>query len=456
MPRALALIAAIALGGCAVAGETDSATARSAPAARTAGANAQLSLITEPAAGIASLLAAIRGAHRSVELVMYEDEDAQVDSALASAHARGVKVQVLLNGGYYGGGSSDNEPAYRYLKTHGVAVRWTPRYFALTHQKSLVVDGRAYILTFNLTPQYYSSDRDFGVIDRDAADVSAIERIFAADWARTRITAPNGHDLIWSPGSQHALTALIDSAGGYVDVYNEEMDSAPVEQALEGAARRGVQVRVVMTYDSEWRDAFDALTSAGVRVRTYASDASLYVHAKMILTPHRAFIGSENFSYTSLESNRELGISLTTPALLGSLRATFDRDYSRAQAFRASASLAPGARIAGPVRARSSVGERSLHTREVAGSSPAVPIAPRLARSRGFCVLGGCPAETTGMPKARASRRRCPPRKSSRREMTGGATPRRASTSPRSPTICPREWCSACLRASTRPSGLIP
>jgi cardiolipin synthase A/B len=323
--RALAL--AIALGGTiALAGSTAQASRHTDP-------GVQLALITEPQAGIVPLLGAIRGAHRSVELVMYEDEDAKVDSALASAHARGVKVQVLLNGGYYGGGSSENEPAYRYLKAHGVAVRWTPTYFALTHQKSLVVDGRAYILTFNLTPQYYASDRDFGVVDSNAADVSAIERTFAADWSRERVTAPDGRDLIWSPGSQQALTALIDSARGYVDVYNEEMDSAPVEQALEGAARRGVNVRVVMTYDSDWRKAFDALTSAGVHVRTYASDAPLYIHAKMILTPQRAFIGSENFSYTSLESNRELGIAFTTAPLLHSLSSTFNGDYSHAQPF---------------------------------------------------------------------------------------------------------------------------
>jgi cardiolipin synthase len=309
--------------------------ARRASAARAD--TGQLALITEPPAGIAPLLDAIRGARRSVEVVMYEDEDAQIDAALASAHARGVKVQVLLNGGYYGEGSSENEPAYRYLRAHGVAARWTAPYFALTHQKSLVVDGRAYILTFNLTPLYYSADRDFGIVDRDTADVSAIERTFAADWARRRIAAPAGRDLIWSPGSQQALIALIGSARGYVDVYNEEMDSAPVEQALADAARRGVDVRVTMTYDSAWRDAFEALTSAGVRVRTYASNAPLYIHAKMILTPHRAFIGSENFSSTSLESNRELGITFTTPGLLASLHATFDRDFAQAQPFQAAA-----------------------------------------------------------------------------------------------------------------------
>jgi phosphatidylserine/phosphatidylglycerophosphate/cardiolipin synthase-like enzyme len=244
---------------------------------------------------------------------------------------------VLLNGGYYGEGSPDNEPAYKYLQAHRVDVRWTPSYFALTHQKSLVVDRRAYILTFNFTPQYYSTSRDFGVVDSDPVDVEAIERTFAADYARRRITAPAGDDLVWSPDSEQAQVALIGAAHGQLDIYNEEMDSTPVEQALEAAARRGVDVRVTMTYDSEWKAAFGVLGAAGVHVRTYAADVPLYIHAKMILTPTRAFLGSENFSYTSLERNRELGITFTARNLIRSLSATFNRDYSRARAFDAAA-----------------------------------------------------------------------------------------------------------------------
>jgi phosphatidylserine/phosphatidylglycerophosphate/cardiolipin synthase-like enzyme len=331
--RALTLSAALtlatALGGCGITSSSPTATIRnladSGPSISSA-----LSLIIEPQAGIAPVLRAIRGARRLVELVMYEDEDGQVDAALAAARARGVNVRVLLNGGYT---LADNRPAYRYLETHRVAVRWTPSYFALTHQKSLVVDGRAYILTFNLTPRYYASDRDFGVVDINTVDVAAIERTFAADWTRTKIAAPAGRDLIWSPGSQQALISLIESARGSLDIYNEEMDSGPIEGALESASRRGVDVRVVMTYDSDWRDAFERLTAAGVHVRTFASDAPLYIHAKMILTPRRAFIGSENFSYTSLQLNRELGIMFTTPTLIRSLSATFDRDYAQASPY---------------------------------------------------------------------------------------------------------------------------
>jgi len=263
-------------------------------------------------------------------MVMYEDSDSQVNDALAAAEHRGVSVRVLLNGGYYGHGFPQNQAAYSYLKGQGVPVRWTPSYFALTHQKTLVVDGRAYILTFNLTPEYYASSRDFGVVDTNAADDAAIEHAFDADWAGHRIIPPAGAQLVWSPGSGPALVNLIDSASGWVDVYNEEMDAPAIQSALAAAARRGVSVRVTMTANSEWDSAFAQLTRAGVHVRTYAADASLYIHAKMILTPDRVFLGSENFSETSLNDNRELGLITTDAPVRASLGATFASDYTNA------------------------------------------------------------------------------------------------------------------------------
>ena len=210
---ALAALAALSLAGCAAQSTTTapspsagSATTAPSPSARSATtgvravakrtrrsshrpsgatriAAGRLALITEPQAGVAPILSALRGARHEVEMVMYEDEDSQVNAALAADEHRGVKVRVLLNGGYYGEGSAQNQAAYSYLRARSVPVRWTPSYFALTHQKTLLVDGRAYILTFNLTPQYYASSRDFGVIDTIAADDAAVQQTFNADWS---------------------------------------------------------------------------------------------------------------------------------------------------------------------------------------------------------------------------------------------------------------------------------
>ncbi|MFZ0381961.1 MAG: phospholipase D-like domain-containing protein, partial [Solirubrobacteraceae bacterium] len=113
-----------------------------------------------------------------------------------------------------------------------------------------------------------------------------------------------------------------------MDVYNEEMDETDIERALEVDARRGVNVEITMTADSSWDQAFSELVAAGVHVRTYAADAALYIHAKMILTSTSAFLGSEDFSDESLFDNRELGIVLSAPRIIASLRHTFDADYA--------------------------------------------------------------------------------------------------------------------------------
>jgi cardiolipin synthase A/B len=210
--------------------------------------------------------------------------------------------------------------------------------FALTHQKTMVVDARtALIMTFNLTPQYYRTGRDFGVIDQDPQDVAAVESVFNADWQGTKIVAPTGNALVWSPGSEATMLSLINGARKTLKVYNEEMADKKITDALAAAAKRGVDVQVDMTDDSRAHDAFTQLAQAGVSVRTYARKASLYIHAKVIIVDDaRAFVGSENFSTTSLSRNRELGLLVSDPGVISALEQTYTLDWTGAAPFVAS------------------------------------------------------------------------------------------------------------------------
>ena len=275
-----------------------------------------------------------------------------MEAALAADERRGVAVRVLLSAGYGGASSTVNGSAYDFLRAHGVAVRWSPSYFSLTHEKSLVVDGdRALIMTFNLTSKYYATGRDFGIVDGGARDVAAIERTFDDDWEGGGVNDPErallggnngdtGDDLVWSPGSEPALIALIDGAQKSLSLYNEEMADMDVTKTLIDAARRGVAVYVVMTGADEWKWDFAELATAGVHVRTYSDDAGapLYIHAKMIVadagsTSARAFVGSENFSAASLDENRELGIMISDSVIINSLIKTFAVDWHGATPF---------------------------------------------------------------------------------------------------------------------------
>jgi phosphatidylserine/phosphatidylglycerophosphate/cardiolipin synthase-like enzyme len=271
-------------------------------------------------------------ARQSLDMTMYELSDTTAEQILITDHRRGVRVRVLLDHDYSGG--SLNQAAYSTLSSAGVPVAWAND-TEIFHQKTITVDGaESAIMTGNLTPQYYATTRDFVVMDSQADDVAAIEAAFATDWTGAAPAAgPPGVDLVWSPGSEPRLAALIDSATRSVVVENEEMNSTAIEDALESDTRRGIDVTVVMTADTEWDSAFSQLVSDGVHVVLYPDTPSaLYIHAKVIdVDRATAFVGSENFSTASLDYNRELGLITSSASVLGPLNSALSGDISNGQ-----------------------------------------------------------------------------------------------------------------------------
>ena len=62
----------------------------------------------------------------------------------------------------------------------------------------------------------------------------------------------------------------------------------------------------------EYDSAYAKLARAGVRISYYSSSTGFYIHGKVIEADYgtaraKIFIGSENFSDTSFNDNRELG-----------------------------------------------------------------------------------------------------------------------------------------------------
>lgn len=292
------------------------------------------SLVTEPNDGMQPIYALMSSARHELDMTMYELADPQAVAILEADAARRVVVRVLLDRDY--SGASVNAAAYRALGSHGVQVRWAPA-GTIFHQKTITVDDHtSAIMSLNLTSEYYSSTRDFAVITTSHSDVAAIEQAFGADWTNSGApqTGPAGTNLVWSPGAEAPILAMIETAQQSLLVENEEMSDADVTTALEAAARRGVKVEVVMTYSSDWASEFHDLVAAGVKVSTYASDASLYIHAKVIVAGGtKAFVGSQNFSVSSLDYNRELGIITTDPNLVQPIARTVSADFAGATPF---------------------------------------------------------------------------------------------------------------------------
>jgi phosphatidylserine/phosphatidylglycerophosphate/cardiolipin synthase-like enzyme len=297
------------------------------PLAAQAAPKPALTLITEPDQGYAPIYKLLAAPRHSLDLTMYELVDSKAEQILAADAKRGIRVRVLLDKEF--SGARENQDAFSYLSSHKIQVRWASTQVEITHQKSFVIDGKeAVVMTGNLTSEYYSTTRDFAVVDLQAKDVAAIETTFGLDWSNKQGSAPAGADLLWSPGSQAPLVGLIGSAKHSLLVENEELKAPEIVAALLADAKRGVKVTLIMTRQSDWYDNFSALAKAGVDVSTYSdSSKALYIHAKVIVVDgQRVFLGSENFSVGSMQYNRELGLVTSTPTIVSALAQVLDKD----------------------------------------------------------------------------------------------------------------------------------
>lgn len=298
-----------------------------------------VSVIVEPDDHMQKINDAITNAKSSIDLVMYNLDDAHIENLLCDAVRRNVSVRVLLNekAAFQQSITPAQKASSDYLKSCGASVMFSPTYFTYTHQKTLVIDKSiAIVMTMNFQSKYYATSRDFGIVTSNPNDVSAIESVFESDWNHLKTKPSNGNDLLWSPGAETAMILLIRNAKKTLDVYNEEMYDDKITDELISAAKRGVNVRVTMTYASGEKKPFNKLVQGGVHVKTYSSSSKqLYIHAKMILAD-RAFavIGSQNFSFNSLEKNRELGMFVTDPETIGILQTTFANDYNNARVYK--------------------------------------------------------------------------------------------------------------------------
>lgn len=285
-----------------------------------------------PEQGFTPVYNFVNSATKTLDMTMYELVDTTTTQALAALAKKGVTVRVILDQNLE---FDNNENAFNYLNANGCHAVWANTKYHATHQKTITIDGTtSMILTANLTSRYYSDTRDFAITDADANDVAEIETVFNADYNSATVTPTPADSLIWSPNeSTTALTNLINSAQHTLLVESEEMSDSTIVTALSNRAKAGVAVKVIMTNtDDDYETEFETLTRAGVKVYTYASDASLYIHAKVMVIDYgfaseNAFIGSENFSVDSLTSNRELGQTTQNAAVLAGLNTTLTSDY---------------------------------------------------------------------------------------------------------------------------------
>jgi cardiolipin synthase len=223
------------------------------------------------------------------------------------------------------------------------------------HRKMMVIDGRVAYVGGTGIEDHFEDGRFTDVMCRVTGPVvSQIQLAFLTSWVKDGGPKPPDligifHDDVAAvpddpvdgldvtlmmnvPGTGHhpirdAIFASLDEAREVIDIVNPYIATPAVIRRFEAAARRGVQVRVVIPAEprppfpiAAFRSWFPRLFDAGVEILEHPGMA----HAKVYRLDNRLLVGSCNLDHQSLYRNDELDLRFEGAAVPGLAEPFFD------------------------------------------------------------------------------------------------------------------------------------
>jgi cardiolipin synthase len=289
-----------------------------------------ISLIIQPGDSFFPIVDAIDTATHAIKMTIFRMNDPIVRDAMNYAVARGVKVQALVAPASKGW-TKRNKKLSDELSKMGVEVR-VPRSrkekIKRYHYKMMMIDDlQSLVLTFNPTQKNLHYARDFGVLIKDKAITTELNRLFDADW-HGESYRPNDLPLVISPyNSRKKLADFLNSAERTIRILDAKVEDQEILGLLLRKASLGCDVKIISRnthYD-------DVVPNFHVKKL-----ARYKLHAKCIVVDSKQFfVGSQNLREVSLDRRREVGVIIEDGAVSRRIERVFDEDWDNATEMRA-------------------------------------------------------------------------------------------------------------------------
>lgn len=324
-----------------------------------------------------AMLAAIRGAEKSITLESYIWSSGEVSSqfveALAERARAGVKVHIIAD--MLGSLKLKKADVDRMTEAGAKFARYNPpivfnlslpfKLFRMnhrTHRKLLVVDGRVGFIggvclsdswLGNAEPGHWR-DTHFRV---EGPVVAQMQGVFAENWLEARSEVLHGRDYFpelkpagtmaaqcFASGpkdraEQARLSYLLSMAAAQKNIRLAQAYFVPGKLAIEtmlAARRRGVKIEVLVPAKTDLfvvrsasRSRWGELLAAGVEFYEY--QPTLY-HCKILIVDDTwASVGSVNFDEQSFRHNDESNLNVLDPNFAAELIKIFEDDKSKSR-----------------------------------------------------------------------------------------------------------------------------
>jgi phosphatidylserine/phosphatidylglycerophosphate/cardiolipin synthase-like enzyme len=274
-------------------------------------------LLVQPDNGVAPLVAAVKSAKKTIDIVVFRFDQREIETALKAAIDRNVAVRALIACTNRGGDKNLRKLERRFLEA-GIIVARTADDLSRYHGKMMIIDDRVlYLLSFNFIHLDIDESRGFGIVTKNAKFLRESKKLFEADAARQPYTAGLNTFVVSPLNARKELSAFIKKARKELLIYDPQITDPQMIRLLQDRVKAGVDVRIIGRVAKRGSD-LKAEPLATMRLHTRT----------MIRDHHQAFVGSQSLRNAELTSRREIGLIVRDPKVVNALAAVFEKDWA--------------------------------------------------------------------------------------------------------------------------------
>ena len=269
------------------------------------------------------LVSKIDTSKEKIWLNVYIFTEKRIRSALIKAKKRGVDVRVILEKNVYQAPSINKETFLEFEKNSILIKYDNTSSIDLNHAKYLIIDNEAIFSTGNFTYTSFSKNREFFLISQNQSLVRFLKNIFESDFNGKKEYFYHPNMLVSPRYSREKIQYFLNSSKKNIDMYIPYLEDESIKNILLKKQSQGINIRII-TSPSEKEDAFLLDIQKKWAHITFSKKT---IHAKSFLIDNNyLYIGSINFSASSMDQNREIGIILKEKEIISQFQKVFKSD----------------------------------------------------------------------------------------------------------------------------------
>jgi cardiolipin synthase len=275
-----------------------------------------MKLIVQPDEGLAPIVSAVKQARKTIDVLIFRLDRAELARALAAAVARGVHVRALTAHTNRGGTKSLRKLELSLLEA-GVTVSRTAGDLVRYHGKMMIVDGRIlHVYGFNFTALDMQKSRSFGVITKNLKLVREAVKLFEADFERQAYTPGSDRFVVSPENARDRLSSFIKATRKQLLIYDPQITDDAMLRLITDLIKKKIDVKIIGKVEAKWNVKSERFPGKRLHVRA------------MIRDSRRAFVGSQSLRRLEIEKRREVGVIITDEVVVRQLQGVFEDDWA--------------------------------------------------------------------------------------------------------------------------------